>query len=1030
MSLAQKTIVLVMGYMWICFFPLTILAQNDDHASINFASLNYMVYANSDDAVYQTIEVTPATLANAPGGVTTADALNYTLKEVYIVAELSLNYLQLDIKPPYPGAPWIPIIDQFGQNRIIESCYARMETSFYSSHYGGGNPKPNEYSAIFQIAHNGGYPWNDGFYCAAGDYSVVNGQDLVGTWTVRIRNCSKLSNGTCFKADECLPYVKQVKLVFGKAPEANYPTGGDNCSSATVLGMPGLYGGNTGLATANNNIDPISSTAGSNCEWNPTNDHTLWYQFEAIATTMNFNLNAIDCTGGTAGLQLQVVTAENGVTDPCNAYQGTPINWEFNPVEGGCPFDVYGAIGYFYGRTDNSSYSLSNLQVGKTYYIVLDSNPGVACKYVLEVVDGVGSTTVDFNCEDFRINDIIITNPTCGSTGGSMTVMITGAVGSTTIDIGNGIAPVVTDESYYMFNNLPPGNYNVSVTCNGDCTYTSLANPHTIWDANAFNFDFTTTNETALGAANGAVDLCITGGFAPYNVTISPNNGNTYVIPSTTCSSNYIISGLAAGSYNLNIIDNAGCSSESTFTIATGLECNIEISDVQPNNPTCFGEAGGSMLIIVEGSNGDSFQYSMDGGLTFSGWVNNNMHIFSNLLAGTYNVIVRDNAGCEVAYNMPIVLSAPNPLFATTNVTQPAPLSGIQGAIEVCGVGGVGPYQLYTIPSTSTANTSVNGDCVTVNNLAAGSYDVYLYDANGCVFLTEDVEIIQAATNCEDMETNIQVVTVYNPFGATSSYYNSINLFVENGAAPYDYEWDVRGYLRRSFINVEPPIINAIYDDEAVWSVTITDANGCYNVISSVSVEPLLGIFEIRDYEVSPAIGGTNGTIDIWVEGGEMFPDNRYKYEWAGPAGFDGGSLPVLASNHYQLTNLTPGWYSVTVTDATLPLPRFQMGWYWISNIGGGGKTETEIATRLNCYPNPFVDAATVEFTSSDDTQLSVGVYGLNGQLITTLYDGDVKANTTINTTFNAEELNSGIYLVRLTTASGATTYQKLVLTK
>ncbi len=90
----------------------------------------------------------------------------------------------------------------------------------------------------------------------------------------------------------------------------------------------------------------------------------------------------------------------------------------------------------------------------------------------------------------------------------------------------------------------------------------------------------------------------------------------------------------------------------------------------------------------------------------------------------------------------------------------------------------------------------------------------------------------------------------------------------------------------------------------------------------------------------------------------------------------------------------------------------------------GGTEREKPAETTLSQnFPNPFNPSTQIQFTLTETQQVSLRVYNLTGQLITTLIDGTVPGGTH-QVTFNAGNLASGIYIYRLITEKEKITYQ------
>ena len=85
---------------------------------------------------------------------------------------------------------------------------------------------------------------------------------------------------------------------------------------------------------------------------------------------------------------------------------------------------------------------------------------------------------------------------------------------------------------------------------------------------------------------------------------------------------------------------------------------------------------------------------------------------------------------------------------------------------------------------------------------------------------------------------------------------------------------------------------------------------------------------------------------------------------------------------------------------------------------------------RLNQnYPNPFNPTTTITFEISKAAQVSLKVYNMLGQVVSTLVDG-VRQPGFYNVSFNAAALTSGVYFYSLATDGATAETKKLVLLK
>jgi|SaaInl4_150m_RNA_FD_contig_21_1568607_length_1515_multi_15_in_0_out_0_2 hypothetical protein len=81
-----------------------------------------------------------------------------------------------------------------------------------------------------------------------------------------------------------------------------------------------------------------------------------------------------------------------------------------------------------------------------------------------------------------------------------------------------------------------------------------------------------------------------------------------------------------------------------------------------------------------------------------------------------------------------------------------------------------------------------------------------------------------------------------------------------------------------------------------------------------------------------------------------------------------------------------------------------------------------------NAYPNPFNPSTMIEFSLETTEMVSLNVYNINGQLVSTLVNG-MMDNGAHQVTFDASALSSGVYLYSIEAGSFSET-KKMILTK
>jgi gliding motility-associated-like protein len=328
------------------------------------------------------------------------------------------------------------------------------------------------------------------------------------------------------------------------------------------------------------------------------------------------------------------------------------------------------------------------------------------------------------------------------------------------------------------------------------------------------------------GYNNGAIDLTMTNGTAPY--TFSWSNGSTIEDPS----------GLPTGEYFVAITDYFGCTTNASGVInePSAISLQADISNVKCHD----GNDGSAALTVSGGSAPYNFIWS-------DGQTNQTAEALS---AGNYLVIVTDTNGCAASLAMAVY--QPDTLVISTEINA-ATCTAANGSITPTVDGGTLPY---------TYNWS-NGDTTEVlSDAAAGTYTLILLDGNGCV--TEIDETIPSVSEIA-AESIAQDVKCYGDSTGTA------RLIIANGLPPYLIEWSNGDYG-----------ISADSLSAGTYQVSLEDNNGCTSSLEvqieqpdpislSVSTSQTDGIYNISE----------NGVCDGWIEVNVSGGTPDYEYVWS-----------------------------------------------------------------------------------------------------------------------------------------------------
>ena len=258
-------------------------------------------------------------------------------------------------------------------------------------------------------------------------------------------------------------------------------------------------------------------------------------------------------------------------------------------------------------------------------------NPALVITQPAQLAGVVGKT--DVTC--FGANDgiITITNPT-------------GGYGTYEYSINGG----ASWQSSGSFNNLAAGNYNVMIRDAAHTACTIVLNPaFVITQPAQLAGAVSSTNATCFGSNDGTITISTpTGGYGTYEYTI--NGGINW-----QSSGNF--TALAPGYYNVQIRDAAHTNCTIILNSSLRITEPAALSAAETSsNVTCFGANDGTITITGAIGGHGTYEYSIDGGLTWSG-----TGTFSNLAPRTYDIRIRDAAqnGCVITLNPQLLLTEP-----------------------------------------------------------------------------------------------------------------------------------------------------------------------------------------------------------------------------------------------------------------------------------------------------------------------------------------------------------------------------------
>jgi len=599
-------------------------------------------------------------------------------------------------------------------------------------------------------------------------------------------------------------------------------------------------------------------------------------------------------------------------------------------VSGGTP-------GYTFSWSNGeTTEDISGLVAGDYTVVVTDAN-GCTFEKTYKVVQPGSGMTLTSTKEDILCN---------GGATGSIDLMVAGGAPPYTYSWTNG-------SSTQDLSGLVAGNYNVTVTDDNGCT-ASLAAPVVILQPEALSIELTKTNANATAlCANGTATATVTGGTGAYTYLWDDPLAQT-TATATGLSGNF----LGGITYTVLVTDENGCEAEQSVIITCVQDCDAVISVGNVINVLCKGGDTGSASVQASSVANPSATFTYT-------WNTTPPQIDAGVLAGTPSTISGQTAGvytvsvtidgtlCQPVEESVTITEPTTAVSVTATATDETGPTTNDGTATANPSGGIPPYTYLWSPGGETTQT--------ITGLSDGTYSVTVTDANGCMASTEvtvnngDCNNLSATasstpvscngfsdgtatvnvtgglgnftyswspggqttqtitdlsqgvytvtvTDVDTQCTATSTTTVNEPTALTSGIAvtniacfgdstGSLDLTVSGGTTPYTYVWS-NGANTEDISNLAA----------GTYSVTITDANGCFITDEAEVLQPAAALEASITSQTDILCATSLGSVTVTATGGTP----TYSYN------LDGG--PAQASGTF--TGLTAGSFTVNVIDA------------------------------------------------------------------------------------------------------------------
>jgi hypothetical protein len=503
----------------------------------------------------------------------------------------------------------------------------------------------------------------------------------------------------------------------------------------------------------------------------------------------NYDVTVMDANDCSVELSINVVAFVSPSVDilssdaTCGGSEGDVL---VTPITGTAPYS-------FIWENGETTDLVSGLAAGVYDFTLTDANSCVLESYATVSTDVAPNITVTS------------TDALCfGDANGTIGAMADGTTATYTFDWFT-LNVVEAGVTMSGASGIPAGSYPVEVRDENDCVVfgTAIVDEPTQLVASISG----TVDATCNGDADGEAMVTATGGTGAYHYEWA--NGQT---------TDHATS-LGAGTVDVTVTDDNGCTSEATATIA---QPDVLVASVSSNNISCNGLTDGDATASAVGGNG-GYDYTWSNSATTD--------MISGLAAGTFTVTVEDMLGCTASASGNVT----EPTVLSVNVTNNGPVCALATtSITATPAGGTAGY---------TYNWNVAGATASITG-GLGTYNVTVTDSKGCTATGSTTVTLSA------IGANVTLTAVVDNNATDNN--GQATATATGGTGVYVYTW--------SNTQVGPTATGLAPND---YTVTAADATGCISntVTVTIGVSSLNELTQTSSYSVYP--NPNNGIFNV-----------------------------------------------------------------------------------------------------------------------------------------------------------------------
>lgn len=384
------------------------------------------------------------------------------------------------------------------------------------------------------------------------------------------------------------------------------------------------------------------------------------------------------------------------------------------------------------GQTTQNNGQFANLPAGN-YNLWTQDGFGCLALQTFEIVepDPIQANVIatDVLCYNACDGTIAVQDTTGGN--GNFTVQITGPGGQ---------------YANFSVNNLCDGNYDIMITDAKNCIYNTGVS---IQEPQPLVVNVTTDSTTCFNGNDGSAQANVNGGTAPYQYVWNTNSNSSS------------IQNLSAGNYSVQVTDDNGCMTNANGNVTDATPMQFIAVNVQ--DEICYNACDGEIDISAT----QAAQFFVNG-------IHQNNGLYTDLCPGNYNIVVKNQHGCQIDSNVNI--ASQNPIVVDPITDTTICYSG-QATLDAMVNGNNNGFTFNWYNNNNLIHT---GPQVTVNPTYQTTYEVVATDVNGCNSDALNVQVVVLPP--------IQV-TAYKDTSLCEGGEVSLEAYVEGGDGNYTYAW-------------------------------------------------------------------------------------------------------------------------------------------------------------------------------------------------------------------------------------------------